>query len=153
MTDDGSNRVRALIADEDVQIIGEAASATEARRQISEHQPDLVFMDVEMPGGTGIELLRDIGESDPYVILVTAHPEFALPAFEVQAADYLVAGAVNGNGVARGSRWKKSRGSRAQASTAACTRRTASTCFRARFPRSRANWIHAGSFASIARRS
>jgi two-component system LytT family response regulator len=106
MADNGTPRVRALIvddeelgrrmlrsllaADEDVQVVGEAASAAEARRQISEQQPDLVFMDVEMPGGSGIEVLQDIDEPIPYVILVTAHPEFALPAFEVQVSDYLV---------------------------------------------------------------
>ena len=106
MAENGANRVRALIvddeelgrrmlrtllsADEDVQVVGEAASATEARRQIAEQQPDLVFMDIEMPGGSGLELLQQIGEPLPYVIFVTAHPEFALPAFEVHAADYLV---------------------------------------------------------------
>ena len=106
MAENGANRVRALIvddeelgrrmlrsllsADEDVQVVGEAASAGEAKRQIADQQPDLVFMDIEMPGGSGIELLRQIGEPGPYVILVTAHPEFALPAFEAQAADYLV---------------------------------------------------------------
>jgi two-component system LytT family response regulator len=106
MAENGANRVRALIvddeelgrrmlrsllsADEDVQVVGEAASAFEARRQIAEQQPDLVFMDIEMPGGSGLELLQQIGEPLPYVIFVTAHPEFALPAFEVHAADYLV---------------------------------------------------------------
>ncbi len=106
MADNGTNRVRALIvddeelgrrmlrsllaSDDDVQVVGEAASASEARRKISEHQPDLVFMDIEMPGGSGLEVLQDLAEPAPYVIFVTAHPEFALPAFEVQAADYLV---------------------------------------------------------------
>ena len=106
MADNGTNRVRALIvddeelgrrmlrsllaADDEVQVIGEAASAIEARRQIAEQQPDLVFLDIEMPGGNGIDLLQQIGEPHPYVIFVTAHPQFALPAFEVQAADYLV---------------------------------------------------------------
>ncbi len=106
MAEDGTNRVRALIvddeelgrrmlrsllsADEDVQVVGEASSAREARRQIADQKPDLVFMDIEMPGGSGIELLQEIGEPFPYVIFVTAHPEFALPAFEVKAADYLV---------------------------------------------------------------
>ena len=106
MAENGTGRVRALIVDdeelgrrmlrslldpdEDVLVVGEAASAAEARRKISEHKPDLVFMDIEMPGGSGIEVLQDLGESVPYVILVTAHPEFALPAFEAQASDYLV---------------------------------------------------------------
>ena len=106
MADNGTPRVRALIvddeelgrrmlrsllaADEDVQVVGEASSAAEARRKITEHQPDLVFMDVEMPGGNGIDVLQDIDEPIPYVIFVTAHPEFALPAFEVQVSDYLV---------------------------------------------------------------
>jgi len=106
MAENGTNRVRALIVDDeelgrrmlrslladdaDVQVVGEAGSAVEARRQIAEHQPDLVFMDIEMPGGSGIELLKQIDEPGPYVILVTAHAEFALPAFEARAADYLV---------------------------------------------------------------
>ena len=106
MAENGTVRVRALIVDdeelgrrmlrslldpdEEVQVVGEAASASEARRKISEQKPDLVFMDIEMPGGSGIEVLQDLGEFVPYVIFVTAHPEFALPAFEVQASDYLV---------------------------------------------------------------
>src|SRR5918995_405212 len=106
MAENGTPRVRALIVDDeelgrrmlrsllagddDVQVVGEAASAQEARRKINEQQPDLVFMDVEMPGGNGIEVLQDIEAPMPYVILVTAHPEFALPAFEVQVSDYLV---------------------------------------------------------------
>jgi two-component system LytT family response regulator len=106
MAENGTGRVRALIvddeelgrrmlrsllaADDEVQVVGEAASAPEARRQICEQRPDLVFMDIEMPGGNGIEVLQGLDEPVPYVILVTAHPEFALPAFEVQAADYLV---------------------------------------------------------------
>ena len=106
MAENGTVRVRALIVDdeelgrrmlrslldpdEEVQVVGEAASAAEARRKISEQKPDLVFMDIEMPGGNGLEVLQDLGEPAPYVIFVTAHPEFALPAFEVQASDYLV---------------------------------------------------------------
>jgi two-component system LytT family response regulator len=106
MADEGTNRVRALIvddeelgrrmvrallaADDDVVIVGEASSAAEARRKIGEQQPDLVFMDIEMPGGSGLELLQSLAEPHPYVIFVTGHPEFALGAFEAQAADYIV---------------------------------------------------------------
>ncbi len=106
MAESGANRLRALIVDdeelgrrmlrtllatdEDVEIVGEAGSASEARQRISEQQPDLVFMDIEMPGGNGIELVRGLDEPLPYIIFVTAHPEFALPAFELQAVDYLV---------------------------------------------------------------
>jgi len=106
MAENGTDRVRALIvddeelgrrmlrsllaSDDDVQVVGEAASASDARRLIAELQPDLVFMDIEMPGGNGLEVLQSIEDPMPYVVLVTAHPEFALPAFEAQAADYLV---------------------------------------------------------------
>ena len=87
----GRRMVRSLLSpDDDIQVVGEAASAEDARRKIAELQPDLVFMDIEMPGGNGIEVLQSIGEPSPYVIFVTAHPEFALPAFEVHAADYIV---------------------------------------------------------------
>jgi two-component system LytT family response regulator len=106
MAHDGANRVRALIVDDedlgrrvlrsllehddDVEIVGEAGSAPEAARQIAEQRPDLVFMDIEIPGGSGIDVLRGIRAPLPYVIFVTAHPEFALPAFELEAVDYLV---------------------------------------------------------------
>ncbi len=106
MAENGTSRVRALLvddeelgrrvlrsllsADEGIQVVGEAASAGEARRQIADLKPDLLLLDIEMPGGSGFDLLQEIGEPLPYVIFVTAHPEFALPAFEVQAADYLV---------------------------------------------------------------
>jgi two-component system LytT family response regulator len=87
----GRRALRALIAREDgIEIVGEAASASEAERKIEEQRPDLVFMDIEIPGGSGIEVLRSIRGPVPYVIFVTAHPEFALPAFELQAMDYLV---------------------------------------------------------------
>lgn len=106
MAKNGTNRVRALIVDDEelgrrvlrtllasedeVEVVGEAASASEARRKIAEQRPDLVFMDIEIPGGSGIEVVQQIEEPLPYVIFVTAHPEFALPAFELQAMDYLV---------------------------------------------------------------
>jgi len=106
MAENGTVRVRALIVDDEelgrrmlrsllapddeIQVVGEAASADDARRKIADLQPDLVFMDIEMPGGNGIEVLQSLAEPSPYIIFVTAHPEFALPAFEVHAADYIV---------------------------------------------------------------
>lgn len=87
----GRRLLRSLLAsDVDVDVVGEAASASEARRKIVEQLPDLVFMDIELPDGSGVELLHDIAEPLPYVIFVTAHPEFALPAFDLPAVDYLV---------------------------------------------------------------
>jgi two-component system LytT family response regulator len=76
--------------DEGIEIAGEAATAPEAARLIAEKKPDLVFMDIEIPGGNGIELLRSLESPVPYVIFVTAYPQFTLPAFELDAVDYLV---------------------------------------------------------------
>ena len=106
MAAQGGNKVRALIVDDedlgrrvlrtllahddDIEIVGEAGTASEAERQIAIQRPDLVFMDIEIPGGSGIEVLRKATQPLPYVIFVTAHPEFALPAFELEAVDYLV---------------------------------------------------------------
>jgi two-component system LytT family response regulator len=87
----GRQLIRSLLAsDEEIEVAGEATSAREAKDRIQELKPDLVFMDIEMPGGSGIELLRGLSEPVPYVIFVTAHAEFALPAFELHAFDYLV---------------------------------------------------------------
>lgn len=79
-----------LEKDEEIEVAGEASCAREAQQKIAELRPDLVFMDIEMPGGNGIELLRSLAEPVPYVIFVTAHSEFALPAFDLHAFDYLV---------------------------------------------------------------
>ncbi len=79
-----------LRRESDVEIVGEAADAPEAVRVIEERKPDVAFMDIEMPGGNGVELLRGLGAPQPYVVFVTAHPEFSLPAFDLQAVDYLV---------------------------------------------------------------
>ncbi|MGQ0384729.1 MAG: LytR/AlgR family response regulator transcription factor [Gammaproteobacteria bacterium] len=87
----GRRVLRTLLAnDEDIEVVGEAGTASEAERQIAVQRPDLVFMDIEIPGGSGIEVLRKARQPLPYVIFVTAHPEFALPAFEFEAVDYLV---------------------------------------------------------------
>lgn len=87
----GRRLISSLLAtDDEIEIVGEASSAPEAKTRIEDLRPDLVFMDIEMPGGSGIELLRNLNAPVPYVIFVTAHTEFALPAFELHAFDYLV---------------------------------------------------------------
>jgi two-component system LytT family response regulator len=85
-------RLIALLADEkDVEIIGEAGSGSAAVEAISGKRPDLVFLDVQMPGLDGFGVLRcTLGAHAPAVIFVTAYDEHAIRAFEVQAVDYLV---------------------------------------------------------------
>ena len=85
-------RVRSLLVlDPDVEIVGECASGLEAVRTIAEDAPDIVFLDVQMPGADGFEVLRQLPrEAAPVVVFVTAHDQFALRAFDVQAIDYLL---------------------------------------------------------------
>ncbi len=75
----------------DVETLGECASGTEALAAIVSHHPDVVFLDVQMPGMTGFEVLQALppGEA-PAIVFTTAHDQFALEAFEVNAADYLL---------------------------------------------------------------
>ncbi|HRJ21820.1 MAG TPA: LytTR family DNA-binding domain-containing protein [Bryobacteraceae bacterium] len=80
---------RLLGAHPGIEIVGEAASAEEAEILIESLHPDLLFLDVQMPGRTGFELLESL-DSAPRVIFVTAYDEHALKAFEVSAIDYLV---------------------------------------------------------------
>lgn len=80
---------RLLAAHSDVEVMGECANAAEARIAIEEMRPDLVFLDVQMPGATGFDLLAML-ESAPPVIFTTAFDQYALRAFEVSALDYLL---------------------------------------------------------------
>ncbi|GAB3226617.1 LytTR family DNA-binding domain-containing protein [Hymenobacter seoulensis] len=73
----------------EVTIVGEARHADEARTQLRELQPDLLFLDIHMPGETGFELLASLVDA-PHVIFTTAYDEYALRAFEVNALDYLL---------------------------------------------------------------
>jgi len=81
--------VRLLKAHPEAQVVGEAANADEARSKLAELKPDLVFLDVQMPGENGFELLESL-ESVPHVVFCTAYDEYALRAFEVNALDYLL---------------------------------------------------------------
>lgn len=73
----------------EIEIIGEAANADEATELINSLNPDLLFLDIQMPGKTGFELLETL-DNVPQVIFTTAYDEFALKAFEVNALDYLL---------------------------------------------------------------
>jgi two-component system LytT family response regulator len=70
-------------------VVGEAANADEAIELIEQHNPDLLFLDIQMPGKTGFELLEML-DNVPQVIFTTAYDEYALKAFEVNALDYLL---------------------------------------------------------------
>lgn len=73
----------------EVEIVGEAADAEAARAAIEQHEPDLLFLDVQMPGASGFDLLASLSEP-PAVIFTTAFDRFALKAFEFGAFDYLL---------------------------------------------------------------
>jgi two-component system LytT family response regulator len=80
-----------LERDAGVEIVGEAASGEEAVALIQRVRPDVAFLDVQMPGGDGFEVLQRIGPGQaPAVVFVTAYDEHALRAFEVNAVDYLL---------------------------------------------------------------
>ena len=83
-------RLRELLAGRaDVELVGEAVDGTSAIRAIDDLRPDLVFLDVEMPEATGLDVLERISH-DPFVIFTTAYDRYAVAAFELQAIDYLL---------------------------------------------------------------
>jgi two-component system LytT family response regulator len=83
--------VRRLLDDFNwVKVVGEAENAEQALALIQSQAPDLVFLDVQMPGKTGFDLIEEIRGEMPRVIFTTAYDEFALRAFEVNALDYLM---------------------------------------------------------------
>lgn len=73
-----------------IEIVGEAANAEEALKLIEEQQPELLFLDIQMPGKNGFELLSSIEGKSPEVIFTTAYDEYAIKAFEFNALDYLL---------------------------------------------------------------
>jgi two-component system LytT family response regulator len=84
------NELRKLLLEfPEVEVIGEAANANEGIEKIESLNPDLVFLDIQMPGKSGFDMLTQI-ERAPHVIFVTAYDEYALKAFEVNALDYLM---------------------------------------------------------------
>lgn len=86
-------RLRLLIQRcEDLEIVGECETTEDARAKIEHLTPDIVFLDIQMPGGSPFEMLRDgkIGRVKPAIVFVTAHSTFGVDAFDVDAADYLL---------------------------------------------------------------
>jgi len=81
---------RLLGAHPQFEVVGEAANAKQAREQIGTHRPDVIFLDVQMPGESGIGLLESLEPPVPQVIFTTAYDEFAVKAFELNALDYLL---------------------------------------------------------------
>jgi len=85
-------RIEDLLAKEKgIEIAGMATTGDEAVETIRRVNPDLVFLDVQMPGKTGLEVVQDIGaEQMPLTIFITAYDQYALDAFDIAAVDYLV---------------------------------------------------------------
>ena len=83
-------KIRRFLADTTFQVLAEAGSVAEALPLIKSHQPDLLFLDVQMPGADGFELLAKLGTPRPRVIFSTAYDHYALKAFDVHAVDYLL---------------------------------------------------------------
>lgn len=101
------DRIRAIVVDDEslareglslrldkldgVELVASCRNGREALAAIAEHDPDLVFLDIQMPGMTGFELIRQLQPDDmPLIIFVTAYDAFAVDAFKVHAVDYLL---------------------------------------------------------------
>jgi two-component system LytT family response regulator len=83
--------LRMLGAASDLELVGEASDGTQALDLIRIERPDVAFLDVQMPGGTGLDVARALSASErPAIVFVTAFDRFAIDAFEVHAVDYLL---------------------------------------------------------------
>jgi two-component system LytT family response regulator len=74
---------------ETVEVVGEAVNVDDAKEKIDQLQPDVIFLDIQMPEKTGFDLLEELDQV-PHVIFTTAYDEYALKAFQVNALDYLL---------------------------------------------------------------
>ncbi len=80
-----------LLATEDFEIVSQCANAREAIAAITTHHPDLIFLDIQMPGMSGFDVLAHLpSESIPMVVFVTAYDQYAIRAFDARAVDYLL---------------------------------------------------------------
>src|SRR6201989_2395977 len=84
------NELKKLLQDHfDIEVIEQAANVDDGIEKIETLNPDLIFLDIQMPGKTGFDLLAAV-EKAPKVIFTTAYDEYAIKAFEVNALDYLL---------------------------------------------------------------
>ena len=84
-------RLRQLLAvHPDVEVVGEAEDGVEAAEKIAELTPDLVMLDIQMPGASGLDVAASLGQPRPAVIFCTAFDQYAVDAFELSAIDYLL---------------------------------------------------------------
>lgn len=85
------DRLRHLLAEApDVEIVGEAADGVQAVEEIARLAPDVVFLDIQMPGSTGLEVAAALASPRPHIIFCTAFDQYAVDAFELHALDYLL---------------------------------------------------------------
>lgn len=83
--------LRLLKGVDDLSVVGEAADGATALQLIRLHKPNVAFLDVQMPGGTGLEVAHALNAAErPAIVFVTAYDKFAIDAFEVHAVDYLL---------------------------------------------------------------
>jgi two-component system, LytTR family, response regulator len=84
------NELKKLLLDfPQIEVLDEAANAEDGIEKIDTLNPDLIFLDIQMPGKTGFDMLQELDKA-PHVIFTTAYDEYALKAFEVNALDYLM---------------------------------------------------------------
>ena len=84
-------RLRQLLtAHPDVEVVGEAEDGVQAAEQIAALTPDLVLLDIQMPGASGLDVAASLGKPRPAVIFCTAYDQYAVDAFELSALDYLL---------------------------------------------------------------
>jgi two-component system, LytTR family, response regulator len=85
------DRLRQLLAGEaDVEIVGEAEDGIQAIERVAELTPDLLLLDIQMPGCSGLEVAASLGRPRPAIIFCTAYDQYAVDAFELEATDYLL---------------------------------------------------------------
>lgn len=83
-------RLALLLAELDVEVVGEAAHGLEALQMVQDRQPDLLLLDIAMPEVDGFDVARHLPEPRPLLVFQTAHDEYALQAFDHEALDYVV---------------------------------------------------------------